>query len=180
MWPQCEFRMQVWNVLHTARWKYRMQKLCKKIAVYALSHIFATTARIDNRKKNLLHSNISPTCPQIWWTSAQEFGAPQQISMGFGSWLHYCTDVAEWRSTKLCTMFGRVLGWYIIYTFFGALAPNRILLGAKFTLHPSLTFSYIGALLYSTQGVGVSKTLRHGIITRQGSHLVQHWAVRTV
>ena len=119
-----------------------------------------------------MSSNMVNVGPGVW--------APQQISMGFGSWLHYCTDVAEWRSTKLCTMFGRVLGWYIIYTFFGALAPNRILLGAKFTLHPSLTFSYIGALLYSTQGVGVSKTLRHGIITRQGSHLVQHWAVRTV
>jgi len=26
MWPYCEFRMQVWNVLHAARWKYRMQK----------------------------------------------------------------------------------------------------------------------------------------------------------
>ena len=26
----CEFRMQVWNVLHAARWKYRMQKIDKK------------------------------------------------------------------------------------------------------------------------------------------------------
>jgi len=26
-------------------------------------YIFATKARIDNRKKNLLDSNISPTCP---------------------------------------------------------------------------------------------------------------------
>jgi len=29
VWPQCEFRMQVWNVLHAARWKYRMQKVAK-------------------------------------------------------------------------------------------------------------------------------------------------------
>jgi len=29
MWPWCEFRMQVWNALHSARIKYRMQKLCK-------------------------------------------------------------------------------------------------------------------------------------------------------
>jgi len=27
------------------------------------SYIFAIKARIDNRKKNLLNSNISPTCP---------------------------------------------------------------------------------------------------------------------
>jgi len=26
-------------------------------------YVFATEARIDNRKKNLLSSNISPTCP---------------------------------------------------------------------------------------------------------------------
>ena len=30
MWPQCKFRMQVWNVVQAARWKYRMQKWCKK------------------------------------------------------------------------------------------------------------------------------------------------------
>jgi len=28
-----------------------------------LGYIFATKARIDNRKKNLLNSNIFPTCP---------------------------------------------------------------------------------------------------------------------
>jgi len=37
--------------------------------------------------------------------------------------------------TKLCTRFGRLLGWYTIYTFLGALAPT-------FTLRPSLAFSY--------------------------------------
>ena len=32
--------MQVWNVLHVARWKYRTQKLRKKIAIRAPSHNF--------------------------------------------------------------------------------------------------------------------------------------------
>jgi len=41
-------------------------------------------------------------------------------------------------------MFGRLLSWYTVYTFLGAVAPNGILLGAKFILHPSLAFSYIG------------------------------------
>jgi len=36
VWPYCEFRMQVWNVLHAARWKYRMQK----IAIWAPSYRF--------------------------------------------------------------------------------------------------------------------------------------------
>jgi len=36
MWPYCEFRMHVWNVLHVARWKCRTQK----IAIWAPSHNF--------------------------------------------------------------------------------------------------------------------------------------------
>jgi len=31
VWPSCEFRMQVWNVLHAARWKYKTQKWRKKL-----------------------------------------------------------------------------------------------------------------------------------------------------
>jgi len=50
------------------------------------------------------------------------------------------------RSTTLCTMFGRLLGWYTIYTFWGLLPPNGILPGAKFTLRLSLAFSYIGSV----------------------------------
>ena len=42
-------------------------KNCPKFAIWApshnfMGHIFATKARIDNRK-NLLNSNICPTCP---------------------------------------------------------------------------------------------------------------------
>jgi len=73
-------------------------------------------------------------------------GAPQPTSTGFTSWLHNCTDVARWRSTRLCTMFGRLLHWYTMYTFWGLCPPNGILPGAKFTLHPSLAFSYIGSI----------------------------------
>jgi len=45
--------------------------------------------------------------------------------MGFASWLRYRTDVTERRSTKLCTMFGRLLRWYTVYTFSRALARYR-------------------------------------------------------
>jgi len=44
-------------------------------------------------------------------------------------------------------MFGRLLGCYTMYTFSGALAPDRILPGAKFTLCPSLAFAYIGSVI---------------------------------
>jgi len=48
-------------------------------------------------------------------------------------------------------MFGRLVGCYIIYTFLGALAPDRILPGAKFTLRRSLAFSCWAAI---TLGIG--------------------------
>ena len=40
VWPWCEFKMQVWNVLHAARWKYRTQKKSPKIAIWAPLHNF--------------------------------------------------------------------------------------------------------------------------------------------
>ena len=51
--------MQGWNVLHSARCKYRTQKVVKKSPSLS-GYIFATKAHIDNRK-NLLSSNISST-----------------------------------------------------------------------------------------------------------------------
>jgi len=60
-------------------------------------------------------------------------------------------------------MFGRLLGWCTIYIHFRELLPlSGILPGAKFTLRPSLVFSYIGGIT----AVGVSQTLQHG--TRKG------------
>jgi len=50
------------------------------------------------------------------------------------------------RSTKLCTMFGRLMHWYTMYALWELLPPNRILPAAKFTLRPSLTFSYMGSV----------------------------------
>ena len=49
-----------------------------------------------------------------------------------------------------------LLGWHTIYTFSGALAPDRILPGAKFTLRPSRAFAYTGSV-----------TARHSSITFQ-------------
>jgi len=76
--------MQVWNVLHVARWKYRTQKsrkkspfghYCTNLSGYI---IFATEARIDNLKKTpflkkkLLSSNMSYRCPH----NMVNFGPP--------------------------------------------------------------------------------------------------------
>ena len=58
--------MQVWNLLHAARWKHRTQKSRKKSPsgrhhTTLSGYIFATKARIDNQK-NLLSSNNFSTC----------------------------------------------------------------------------------------------------------------------
>ena len=77
--------------------------------------------------KKLLNSNISSTFPHNmvvnFGSLMAEIGwrvwGTQQSSAGFASWFSYCTDVAQRRSTKLCTMFGRLLDWYI----FGGSCP---------------------------------------------------------
>jgi len=56
VWPWCEFEMQVWNVVRAALCKYRAQKIAKNSPsrhrrTALLAYIFATKARIDNRKK---------------------------------------------------------------------------------------------------------------------------------
>ena len=60
--------MQVWNVLHAARWKIQDAKSRQKSPsghhrTTLSGYIFATKARIDNRKKNLMSSNMSSICP---------------------------------------------------------------------------------------------------------------------
>jgi len=60
-------------------------------------------------------------------------------------------------------MFGRLLDWYTIYTFSGALAPDGILSRANFTLRPILRYPILAALLRGIPAAGVSHTLRLGI-----------------
>ena len=62
-WPLCKFRMQVWNVLQAARWKYRTQKWRKKSPsahhrTTLSGYIFATKAHMYNRKKRVKHQYL--------------------------------------------------------------------------------------------------------------------------
>jgi len=64
--PWCEFKMQVWNVLHAARWKTQDAKKSPKSPsgqhpTSSSGNIFAAKAHIDSQK-NLLSSNMSSTC----------------------------------------------------------------------------------------------------------------------
>jgi len=79
------------------------------------------------------------------WDQFGSWDTPANLN-GFLVLASYCSDITHQRPIKLCTMFGRLLGWYIIYSFLGAVPPDGILPGAKFTLRPSLAFSYIGSV----------------------------------
>jgi len=144
--------MQVWNVLHAARWKYRTQKWRQKSPsrhhrTTLTGYIFATKAYINYRKKNLLNSNISSTCPH------------NMANFGPLAAKHYCSDVVHWRPTKLCKTFGRLLGSYTIYTFSGALAPwwNFATCIIHFTSKSCVFLYWHAALLHGTPAARSAK-----------------------
>jgi len=146
--------MQVWNVLHAARWKYRTQKMAKN----SPSEQYRTICRavsshlrhcVDNWK--LLNNNISSTCPHnmknlgpptaaicwpVWGTPANFNGfsilpslLQRRCSSAVNQTLHNV-----WLSPALA---------HYIYI---SLAPHGIFPDAKFTLRQSLAFSYIGSV----------------------------------
>jgi len=126
----------------------------------------------STRRHNMVR--VGPLTAEIgWWV-----WGTQQISTGFASWLRYCTNVAQRRSTTLCTMFGRLLGCYTMYRFFGGSCPLTEFCQVQNSLCVQVLRSPIlAALLHGTPAVGVSQTLQRGIFTRQGGHPVRHRAV---
>jgi len=161
-------------VLHAARWNTGRKKIAKKSAsghhrTTLSGYIFATKACINNRK-NLLNSNISSICPhnmvnfgsptaEICW---RVWGTPANLNR-FRVLASY-TDVAQWRSTKLCRIFGHLLGWqwYTIYTFLGLLSHKGILQAAKSLCVRVLRSPILVALLHGTRAAAVSRTLWRG------------------
>jgi len=120
-----------------------------------LGCIFAIKARIDTRKKLVKQQH-----PPHHKSSQYDELGPLTAEIGSGVW---CTPanfngfrvlpslVKQRRSpeaNQTCTMFGRLLH-------FRGLLPRQ-----KFTLRPTLAFSYMGSVtvLHSTPAVGVSRT----------------------
>jgi len=107
------------------------------------SYIFATNARIDNRK-NLLNSNIFPTCLY----NMVNFGYTSGTRANFNGF-RVLASLQRRRSPEANQTLHdvwRLLGCYTMYTFLGAVAPDGISPRAKFTLRPSLAFSYVGSV----------------------------------
>jgi len=149
--------MQVWNVLHAARWKYRTQNIAK-ISPSGHHHatlsgnIFAIKACIDNRQK-LLNSNIPSTSSHnvvnlghYRLKSVSQFGAPSKFQRV--SCLAFVTAATSLTGSQ--PNFARCLAVSCagtLYILFGwLLPPDGILPGAKFTLRRSLALPYIGSV----------------------------------
>jgi len=97
-----------------------------------------------------------------WWV----WGTPANIN-GFASWLRYCTASLNGGQPNFAPC--SAVSWAYIYIFWGLLSPNGILPGAKFTLCPSLAFSYIDSVTAwhdGTRSLGLRQTLR--LSTRNG------------
>ena len=148
--------MQVWNVLHAARWKYKTHKKSPKIR--HLRTIAQFCRAVSSQLSHIILSTVGKKLLK------QQYLLHQQISTGFASWLRYCSDVAQRRSTKLYTMFGRLL-----CRFWGFLPPNGILPGGE--VQNSLCVQVLrspilAALLHGTRAAAVSQTSWRG--TRNG------------
>ena len=74
-------------------------------------------------------------------------------------WLRYCTDVAQRRSTKLCTIFNRLLGWYTIYIFGGSYPLTEFYQVQNSLCVQVLHSPILATLLHGTRAVGVSSKL---------------------
>jgi len=108
------------------------------------------------------------------------FGAPQQISTGFAfGFVAAPTSLnGDQQNFAGCL----VVSWAgtLHIHFWGLLSTKGILPGAKFTLRPSLAFSYIGSVSHGTRAAAVSQTLWRvqGMELRMGHILVvcpMHW-----
>jgi len=92
MWALCEFTMQVWNVLHAARWKYRTQKLHTKnrhlrtiaqlcLAISSqLKHISSIAKRVVKQEYLLyMSSQYGELRPTNGWDQLVSLGHPSKF-----------------------------------------------------------------------------------------------------
>jgi len=146
-------------VLHAARWKCRTEKSPKIRHLRSIAQLCRAMSsqlrHISTIGKKAVKSSISPACPHNMVNfgplAAEIISFVWVIPANFNGFRVLASLLQRRRSpeakpTKLCMLFGRLLGGYIIYTFWALLPCNGILPRAKFTLRPSLALSYIGSV----------------------------------
>jgi len=128
----------------------------------------------------LLHmfSQYGELRPTSGWDRLAGLGHPSKFQRVLRYRLRYCTDVVQWRSTKLRTMFGSLLGWYTIYTLPATLALTEFYQVQNSLCIHVLRSPILAALMHGTRAVCVSQTLRRsvegGTYIRYGGHHVGH------
>jgi len=150
--------MQVWNLLHVARWKYRTEKLCKNRHLCTITqlcwavssqlrHISTITKKLV-KQQYLIH--ISSEYGELGSTNDWD----RLVSLGHSSefervsCLRFVTAPTSLNGGQpdfhdVGPPPGLV---HYVYIFWALLSPNWILTCAKFTLCRSLAFSYIGSV----------------------------------
>ena len=111
VWPYCEFKMQIWNVLHAARWKIQDAKNRYLSTIAQLCRAISSQLRhVSTMGKKFLSSNISSTCLHNmvnFGLLAAEIGSlvwgtPANFN-GFVSWQRYCTaKLRRWTEGATC------------------------------------------------------------------------------
>ena len=158
-------------MLHAARWKYGTQKNCQKFTIAQLRPaVFLQLRCVLTIGKNLLNSNIASTCPH----NMANF-VPLMAEIGSGVWgtpanfngFHVLASLLQRfrspdRSTKLCTMFGRLLGCCTMYTFSAALLFWR----TSSTCKLQFASNSCVLLYWQRHCTGVSQTLWRGTRNR--------------
>ena len=102
--------MYFWNVLHTACWKYRMQKLRKNRHLCTIAQLHCTmSSQLRHASKiaeNLLSSNISSTCPHNMVSLGPLTAEIDWRVCGTGTQSEFCTwqnSVIGGKSPRKCT-----------------------------------------------------------------------------
>jgi len=172
--------MQIWNVLHAARWKYRTQKLRKKSpSVHLRTILFgpAISSRLNRvstvgknvKQQYLLHisSQYGEHRPTNGWDRLTcSLGHPSKFQRV--SRVGFVTPPTPLNGDQ--PNFARCLAvsWAgTLYIHFGGSCPLTEFCQVKNSLCVQvLRSSILAALLHSTREVGVSQTLR--LATRNG------------
>jgi len=168
------------NTAHKKSPKIRHRRIIAQLC-RAVSSLIRHVSTI--RKKNLLNSNISSTCPH----NMANF-SPLVAEIGLGVWgtpanfngfrvlpsllQQHCSPEANQTLHDVWLSAGLVHYMH----FWGLLSADGILPGAKFTLRPFqvLHFPILAALLHGTWAAGISQTLSRG--TRNGITELLHGA----
>jgi len=179
--------MQVWNVLHAARWKIqdarsRQKSTSGRHRTILSGYIFAAKAHIDNRK-TFLSSNISSTYPRNMVNfgplSAEIGPVVWGIPANFTGFRMLVPLLQRRRSTEANQTLHDVWQSSGLVHFRGACSLTEFC-QVQYSLCVQVLHSLIlAALLHNTRVLGASQTLRRwtegATYILQGGHHVGHW-----